>query len=292
MVRSPRNALAAGGLALALAFAGRTACAQQLARLHVEALGMHADRTFARVASAIHVTIHLHVRERVASLDGVVLPDLTNLAILGDERRLHDDPTGTDYVETLTLTGLRPGVAHLTAAHLDAIDARNGRPTRFSSNDLTIRIEPEAGAVPGAGWRSLLWRAFLMAFGIVAGAVVLIALIRARVRGVRGSRYDAPPLAVTALPSVEPRSALERALARLRAERTRGDAVVTRAALRDFAGAGRDETLESVLVRLDGTDAALRAALRLAERAAFVADDRLQSGIDELVPAVDRVLGR
>lgn len=291
MVRSPRNALAAGGFALALALAGGAACAQQqLARLHVDALGMHADRTFARVASAIHVTIHLHVRERVASLDGVVLPDLTNLAILGDERRLHDDPTGTDYVEMLTLTGLRPGVAHLTPAHLDAIDALNGRPTRFSSNDLTIRIEPEAGAVRSPGWRSLLWRAFLMAFGIVAGAVVLIALIRMRVR--REPRNDSAPLAVTALPAVEPRSALERALARLRSERTRDDAVLTRAALRDFARAGRDETLESVLVRLDGTDGALRAALRLAERAAFVADDRLQSGIDELVPAVDRVLSR
>jgi hypothetical protein len=292
MVRSSRSAVAVCGLALALGVTGGTACAQQLPRLHVEALGMHADRTFARVASAIHVTIHLHVRERVDGLDGVVLPDLSNLAILGDERRLHDDATGTDYVETLTVTGLRPGVAHLTPAHLDAIDARNGRPTRFSSNDLTIRIEPETGAVRGAGWRTLLWRAFLMAFGVVAGAGVLIALIRLRLRRGREPRYAAAPPVVTALPSVEPRSVLVRALVRLRADRTRGDAVLTRAALRDFAGAGRDDTLESVLMRLDGGDAALRAALRLAERAAFVADERLQSGIDDLIPAVDRVLER
>lgn len=252
---------------------------------------MHADRSRAGVASAIHVTIHVHVREHVASLDNLVLPDLSNLQILGDERRSHADVNGTDYVEALTVVGLAPGVAHMTPAHLDAIDARNGRPTRFSSNDLTFRIDPAGGAPAAApDWRRLAWRVLLMTAGAVAGLFVLFALIRMRYGAVRESRPPAPQQVELTLPVMPPRPALEGALARLRTRRTRDQALASRSALRDFAGAIPGETLDALLARLDGAAPALRAALRLAERAAFVGDARLQLGIDELIAALEKVL--
>jgi hypothetical protein len=208
--------------------------------------------------------------------------------MLGDERRIHQDATGTDYVETLTVTGLQPGTAHLSPAHLDAIDARNGKPSRFSSNDLTLRIVPEGTTTVRPDWRPIAWRALLMATGIVAGVVVLIALIRTHRTRVVVPKRNVPK--VTAVVLTEPRPGLERALAMLRANRTRDEAFAVRSALRAFAGAREDETLDVLLIRLDGSAPALRAALRLAERAAFVDESRLQSGIDELIPAVERVL--
>jgi len=205
---------------------------------------------------------------------------------------MHQDADGTDYVETLTVTGLQPGIGHLTPAHLDAIDARTGRPSRFSSNELTIRIEPEGTLAHRTDWRPLAWRAVLMAAGIVAGLALLIALIRMRYVRAREPARNAPPVAILALPRFEPRPALERALAGLRSRRTRDEAFATRFALRAFAGARNDETLDLLLVRLDGSVPALRAALRLAERAAFVDESRLQLGIDELIAAVERVLAQ
>jgi hypothetical protein len=289
MVRSARDALATCLLASAIIAARGASLAQTLPRLHVDALGMHADRSVAPVASAIHVTIHVHVRERVAALDNLVLPDLSNLQILGDERRMHGDANGTDYVEELTVVGLSPGTAHLTPAHLDAIDARNGKPTRFSSNDLTLRIVPETGAAAPADWGRLAWRAALMAGGLVAGVLVLIALLRMRY-GRGRAPAPAPPPAPVALPRTPPRPALEAALARLRARRTRDEAFGARAALREYAGATDGETLDALLLRLDGTPPAVRAALRLAERAAFAPDARLQSGIDDVIAALETVL--
>lgn len=266
------------------------AFAQQLPRLWVDALGMHADRTVAPVAAAVHVTIHVHVREQVANFDELVLPDLANLQILGDERRMHADATGTDYVELLTVVGLSPGIAHLSPAHLDAIDDRTGQPTRFSSNDLTIRIDPEGATPsppPGPGIGRALIAAVLMAVGIVAGSLALLVfLVVRRVRAV------APPpariVAMTVEPASEPPS-VRRAIEELRTARTRAAVFGLRAAVRDLAGAREDETLEAVLARLDGAAPALRAALRLAERAAFVPDERLQTAIDEFLGAAENV---
>jgi hypothetical protein len=45
-------------------------------------------------------------------------------------------------------------------------------------------------------------------------------------------------------------------------------------------------------LRLDADETALRAALRLAERAAFVADERLQGSIEEFLAAAERVAAR
>jgi hypothetical protein len=291
MVRSARGAIAFCLGAWLLVPAGES-CAQPLARLHVDALGMHADRSSAPVGAAVHVTIHLHVRERLATVDNLVLPDLSNLEIIGDERRVHTDSSGTDYVETLSVTGITAGAAHLTPAHLDAIDARNGKPTRFSSNDLTLRIGSQAPLPnPFAVAMRIVWRAFLMSAGIVAGIAVLIGLIRLRHKRERPPVARAVPQAVQ-LPPVDPRADLKRAVLALRAESTRIRALETRAALRRCAGASAGETLAALLLRLDADETALRAALRLAERAAFVADERLQGSIEEFLAAAERVAAR
>jgi hypothetical protein len=286
MVRRTYGSIGLGLIVSLLLLCG-AARGQQLARLHVEALGMHADRSVAPVGAAIHVTIHVHVREPSASLDNLVLPDLSNLEIIGDERRSHSDATGTDYLETLTLTGLVAGSAHLTPAHLDAIDARNGTPTRFSSNDLTLHIEsPGTAPSPLEPAARTAWRILLMGAGLLAGIAVLIALIHLRRR-----RNESPPpvVSVPPVPAVDPRRTLEHVLLVLRAEPSRERAVELREALREVAGAQYGETLDALFLRLDGVGPALRAALRLAERAAFVPDTRLYSSIDELITAAERV---
>ena len=278
-------------MACALLGPPSSVCGQQLLRLHVDALGMHADRSTAVVGSAIHVTIHLHVREHLSSIDNLVLPDLTNLQILGDERRIAQDSSGTDYLETLTVTGIAPGIAHLTPAHLDAIDARNGRPSRFSSNDLTLRITAST-TQPRLFTQRLSRRIGLTIAGVVAALAIVLAVLL----GISNARPQRPlPSAAAAAPAapapLHPRRTLETALAALRAGRTRDEAIQARAALREFAGARSDETLEALLRRLDGaTTPALRVALRLAERAAFIGEARLQSAIDEVITAIERVL--
>lgn len=265
-----------------------TAHAQQLPRLHVDALGLHADRSIARIGTVIHLTIHVHVLERLDRLDNVVLPDLTNLQILGDERRIHADASGTDYVETLSVTAQRSGIAHASPAHLDAIDARNGRPTRFSSNDLTIRIEPETGTIDPL--RNLLEgvRRVLIAITAIIAAFVVAVLGYARFFRPRRATPPARPAPV-AIAAPDPRAQLATALAELRARPSRAGAVAARRALRDLARADEAETLETVLARLDGSASGLRAALRLAERAAFVSETRLHASIEDLIAALERL---
>lgn len=251
---------------------------------------MHADRSVALVGEAVHVTIHVHVRERIARLENLVLPDLGGLEIIGDERNLSTSAGGTDYVEQLTLVGLAPGEARLTPAHLDAIDARNGVPTRFSSNPLTIRIvatrEPSSSLWLRWGRTLLvvLVGAGVLVAALVLAAIVLLALAR------RSGPATAPPPPPTVLYLPDSRSGLRAALEQMRREPGREGALAVRAALRSLAGAGPDETLAEVLLRLDGSNSALRGALRLAERAAFVDDSRLQASIEELTAAVEAML--
>ncbi|MDQ6933384.1 MAG: hypothetical protein M3160_09465, partial [Candidatus Eremiobacteraeota bacterium] len=90
--------------------------------------------------------ISTRFKEHVASPDElIILPTLGRLQIVGDERHaiLADGATG--YTETLTVVAHASGTVRVGAAYFNAIDARNGKPSRFSSNDLTFAVADAAG---------------------------------------------------------------------------------------------------------------------------------------------------
>ena len=92
----------------ALAFAS-SARAQPLPTLHVRGFALALDRTSVNVGQAFHLSLKTHVDERLSALDNVVLPNLSGLEDLGDERRCSASKNGTDCVETLTLDAQDPG---------------------------------------------------------------------------------------------------------------------------------------------------------------------------------------
>lgn len=253
-----------------LALAPAAAPAQSgLRTLHVDALSMRADRSALRVGDVFHLAIHVRVREDVAALDELVVPDVGTMQLLGDERRTTRAGTGTDVVETLTLEPTARGRFTFAPAYLDAIDARTHRPSRFSSNPVTVSV-----TVPGPleGGRARLVRRTLVvvlaAVGVAALAVLLIALGRLRSRRRRAVVTVAPPVA--APPPPPTLSARDRVAAALRTYRVApaGAALLAlRAELFAAAAAPDGATLRDALA---GTsDRALREALLAAERAAF-----------------------
>jgi hypothetical protein len=289
MVRSARRALSAASFILLL-FVASHAGAQSLPRLHVDALGLRADKTVALVGEVVHVTIHIHVREQVDRFENFMLPDFGALEIVGDERHFTNAPSGTDYIEQLTVVGLEPGDTRLTPARLDAIDANNGRAMRFSSNSLLIHVVATR-PTPASLW--LRWGriVFFAALGIaVFIALAVLATLAIALAARRSGPAAAPPPPVTLPRIIDPRAEVRASLERLRGAPTRAGSFDLRGALRALAGADRDETLAEILARLDGSQTALRGALRLAERAAFSDEGRLQAGIEELMSAVEALL--
>jgi hypothetical protein len=137
---SPACRQVALALLAALACGAANAHAQTLPELTVTALSITGERTSAPEGQAFHVTIHVHARQRAADLSSLVLPDVTDLTILGDEK--HTAPVagdGTDYREVLTVAGIAPGEATISPAYIDARDPSRGgrasasRRTRYGS---------------------------------------------------------------------------------------------------------------------------------------------------------------
>lgn len=275
------------------------ASAQTLPDLTITALSISSDRTAAPEGEAFHLRIHVHTKQRSADLSSLVLPDVVNLTILGDEKRTAPASDGTDYVETLTVAGVSPGEATVSPAYIDARDpSRADKPFRFSSNRLRLRItaaansgvQPLADAAMHAvriGVAVLIALVALMAFGFL--------IVRARALSAKRKAYvtlpQARPVAnpVTVTP-VDHRAEVRNATLQLASTRTRAAATRVRAALFASAGARREETLESLLGRISNEQRALRAALRAAERAAFVDESHLQGAIDDLLDAVRAVV--
>src|SRR6202011_5562540 len=135
------------------------ASAASLRTLHVEALSMRADRSHVAVGEVFHLAIHIRVRENVAALDELVVPDVGTMKLEGDERNVTSSPAGTDVVETLTLEPTVAGAFTLKGAYLDAIDARTHKPSRFSANPVRIVVgapAPAVAPVVDAIWRVVL----------------------------------------------------------------------------------------------------------------------------------------
>jgi hypothetical protein len=271
MARARRGlALAALSAALAVAVVPATSSrAAALRALHVDALSMRADRAQVQVGETFHLAIHAHVREPVTMLDELVIPDVGTMQMLGDERHVSTSPSGADVVETLTLEPTQAGTFTFAGAYLDAIDARTGKPSRFSSNPVRVVV-----AGPRSNFFGSWWAATKLIAALALGGTILLAVLAAVVSVVRLRRRERPVVDVA--PPVAPpppppqrtvRDAVAEALHVYRTSPANGSLLRLRAALFEAAGANAGWTLRDALNVTH--DPALRDALIAAEHAAF-----------------------
>ncbi len=281
-------------LALAVLVALSSPCARAqsgLHVLHVENLGMRADKLRVRVGEPFHLAIHVRVREDVAALDELQIPDVGTMQVLGDERHTNHSPAGTDVTETLTLEPVTRGRFTFAPAYLDAIDARDRKPKRFSANHpVTVIVDAPPGvpALVGEDLGLLLRRLLggvLIVLGVVGAVVLLVLLGRTRRRReLPVVPAPQPPVA----PPPPPRTPRDEVAAALRAYRVAPAAAALaalRGALFTAAGAAPGATLRDAL-RATG-DQRLRAALLAAERAAFGPAHVRDAASAELVDAAE-----
>jgi hypothetical protein len=202
-------------------------------------------------------------------LDELVIPDVGTMQMLGDERNVSTSPSGADVVETLTLEPAQPGTFTFAGAYLDAIDARTGKPSRFSSNPVRVVVVGPRRTFFASWFAAVKLLAALALGGTIVlaalAAVILIVRLRRRERPVVD--VAAPVTPPPAAPPRTPRNAVAEALRAYRASPANGSLLRLRTALFEAAGANEGSTLRDALGRTD--DAALRDALVAAEHAAF-----------------------
>ena len=275
-----------------VALCGAVVHAQSLQRLTVTQLVLSSDTSTPKMEQPFHLIITAHVREDVTELDNLDLPILAELELLGDEHTLAATPAGTTYRETITVVAHRSGTITIAPVTLDAIDVRDGKATRYSSNALTLHVAgispiTAAGIDVWAGVRaffSFLVRLVLWAIGIGAVLLVLAVLVRRRPR----------PVPVVELPPPTPverdrRSILRDALDALRGDPTRAGAMRARHIVRTMVGASDLETLGDVLRRPAAADPQLREALRALERAGFTHEADLRPAVSAATAQLERM---
>ncbi len=282
----------------ALAFAGAAffataAQAQTLLTLHVRVFSMSLDKTTVRVGETFHLSITTHVDQPVLELDNVTLPDLSGFEIGGDERRCSSSGRGSECVEVLTLDATEPGMRTLGPAAMDAVDARNGKPSRFLTNSASIDVLPASPLSSGLPpWlRDVLLAVLRQIALLVLGLAALVALVWALTR--RKPRPLAPPAAAPPAPAPAPAgngATWQSLLAALAGEPSRPRVVAVREVLRKRVGARDGETLADLLARrAAGGDETLRGALLAVERAAFCEDARLGEAVRAALPLLERL---
>ncbi|HET7812843.1 MAG TPA: hypothetical protein VFL13_00565 [Candidatus Baltobacteraceae bacterium] len=259
-------------LALFVLAVSSRANAQTYQRLHVKSFVLSSSTDSPRVEQPFSVTMTIRVAERVTHLDNVFLPELLGTEELGDERSLSTDAGGTTYRETMQLVAHASGRVGLGAAFLDAIDARNGKLSRFRSNPLTLEVAGPGYPGPGA-WAAVV---SLLFFAAMFGAALWFVLKRHRRAHVEAAIEAAPD------PQPEPRPSLETALAELRVRRDRIAVMNARDRLWEEVGAQKGQTLADVLTLPVAAHPRTRALLFALERAAFIDEERLQNAIDEI----------
>ena len=259
----------------------------------VTQLTLASDAATPHIEVPFHLIVTAHVRERIAELDNLDLPILAELELLGDEHTLVPQAGGTTYRETITVVAHHSGAITIAPVTLDAVDARDGKAKRYSSNSLTIHVAGPGAAIVAAddvwhGVRALaeaLLRLLLILAGIVGVAFLVVALIRRR----------PPPAApmVTLAPAKpivrDPKDALREALETLRRERTRAGAMRARSIVRRMVGASDAETLADVLQRPLAADPSLRDLLRALERAGFTYDADLNVAVAAATAQLERM---
>jgi hypothetical protein len=263
--------------------------AEQLARLHVTNLALGADRTHVKIGERFSIYVRVHVTEKVDRIDNLVLPNLLDFNNLGDEHTRQITPKGTDWTERVILEAPQAGTFTIPPAFFDAVNARNGKPSRFSSNTLTIVVgQPSPLDDPGALGRRILGIA-LAIVGILAAVFVLLVLFVLRMR--RAPRA-APPQsqAPTIVRVIDPSEALRASLGDAQRARTRASILALRGELFAREGVPRGATTRDALERIPPGSHGVRLAVTHLERAAFGPDDRLDTAIDEALGAVESLL--
>jgi hypothetical protein len=214
------------------------------------------------------------------------------LELLGDEHTLVTQRGGTTYRETITVVAHHSGTITIAPATLDAIDARTGKPTRFSSNSLTLHVAGPSAAIVATvnAWQSFvalsfaLMRLLMWLLGIGIVLLVLAMLFR---------RRPAPAPVVTLDPpkpvNVDPKTQLREALAMLRANPTRDGAMRARSIVRRMVGATDTETLSDALRRPLAADRDMRGLLRALERAGFTHDADLGAAVAAATAQLERM---
>ncbi len=288
-------------VAIVLALAA-SACvrapAQGLQRLTVTSFALSADTVKPVVDVPFHVFVTLHVRENVASIEQLELPSLAALEVLGDERKLASDAGGTSYRETITLVAHHAETVHVPPATLDAVDARDGRPKRYSTNDLTLTVVPVPGAAPVGqsgppalqDLDALLMRAMVWTFGIAIPTAVALGLVIWLITRPRPAVAVPPATAAAAEPKKAPasRDVMADARAAFAAAPSRLTASQVRDAARLEAGAAEKETLADLQRRVAPWNPRLAGVLSAAERATFTNDAALSAALDSLRSALER----
>ena len=223
---------------------------------------MHADKRVVKPGETFHVTIHVHVKEKLDRLDELVLPSLTNALDLGDERRRVVAPDGTDFYETLTVAASTVGTASFTPAYIDAIDPQTNKGMRYSSGPLSVRVASGTGigdADPVA-LAALLRRAALaigaVAIVILLGIAGLVRFARRRGRAVPGPILTPTEPLLTRVATPPPQDPLRAALAAYRAHGDDASLDVLRNVLFARAGAPRGATFADALRTLGSRDPA------------------------------------
>ena len=281
-------------LGLVFSLAASAASAQTLQRLTVTSFTLAADTNSPKLEVPFHLLVTVHVRERVSELDNLNLPILAELELLGDERRLTSDPSGTLYRETIAVVAHHTGDITIAPATLSAIDARDGRGKRYFSNALTVHVSggvlAPLHAAQSAVGTALVWVARILAalLGFACVAIVFALLFKRR----KAPLVESMPPAVVAPTSVppDPREQLREALRALRADPTRATIVATRSVARRMVGATDGETLYDVLHRPLSADPSLADVLRTLERAAFTYDADLDGAITAAIHALERAI--
>ncbi len=277
----------ASALALAAsALLGTPVRAQTLETLHVRSFTMSADPASLQVGETFRLTIAAHVDERILELDNVTLPDLAGLDVLGDERRCSASARGSDCIETLSIAPSSAGQRTIAATIMDAVDGRNGKPSRFATNTVALHVAEAPPHLPS--WLGeALWAVVLAALPLVSAAFVLYVLFRnfGRRRPVVRPEPVVPAAPVAA---VDEGARLRALVAALAADPSRARALAVRAALRDRVGAGSDETFADIAHRYrNGADRRVLAALAAIERASFCEERNVARAIEEALPSLN-----
>ncbi len=274
--------------------------AQDLPRLHITALGMHADRASVAAGETYHVTIHVHITERRDRLDELQLPALTNATDLGDERRRVAAPDGgTDFYEIMTVSSTGAGTASFSPAYVDAIDPARNRGMRYSSQSVSVRVTLGSAAASGTvdGVTQRVKRALrdVVVFGSAAFAIaaVLMVLVLRRSRRSRVVPSSGPePVGPQPVEPAGPRADPLRDAARV--FRDHGDDAsldALRNVLFARAGAQPGATLIDALQALGGSNPPLARVMAIAERVRFGPQSQRAAAAADLTRALDVLLG-
>ncbi len=271
---------------LVFAVLGVAAQAQQLARLHVLSFTLTTDTPRPKVEVPFNVTLTIRVRENVGgTLDNVILPSFTGAEELGDERVFSSGPAGTVYRETLRLVAHARGPLTIGSAYFDAIDARDGKPKRFISNDLHLQVE---GGPALDVWEPLrvAGRALIELLLLAAAIFVVVAMFRRRPAPRAEAQLPAPVPAPK--PPASPEDVLQQRIEELRIRRDRQGVLAVRAALWNTLGSNGGETLADVLRRPMAHDPRIKSFLLRVERATFIEDARLSEAVDDVLAERER----